>query len=158
MLYFLAVILMLCCQSCLFGGKEEKRTVVYPVATTVPPQKQSEPPADEPQKKVPGPTMLQLKMDKRLRDISRETKEAQEDLLVRITALEEDYRQLRDKLSLIESLQEESSGKMERIRESLEFELETLRAQIEDYNALLVKILDKVSSSPEATGQPEFTP
>lgn len=157
--FCLCLVIFIMCPGCLFGEKEEKRAVVYPVATAAVPQKRPvERPVEEPEKKLSRSKILQLKIDKRLDDISRETKEAQGDLLVRITALEEDYQQLRDKLSLIEFLQEESSNEMEKMRESLEFEMETLRGQIEDYNALLVKILDKISSSPEATVQPEFTP
>ncbi|MFQ5862775.1 MAG: hypothetical protein ACE5IC_06590 [Candidatus Brocadiales bacterium] len=152
-------LLILCCHGCLFGGEEKKKGVVYPVATTtVPPKGPKEEavkgPVKEPVKRDPTHRAFRLETDKRLSKLSRETKEAQQDLLTRITALEEDYQQLKDKLSLVEFLHEDSSGEITKMRERLEFELETLREQIEDYNALLVEILNRISSAPGDTIQP----
>ncbi|MFQ5957393.1 MAG: hypothetical protein ACE5KK_06450 [Candidatus Brocadiales bacterium] len=155
-------LLMLCCHGCLFGGEKKEERVVYPVATKTVPQKVPEEeakrkPVNKPVKQGTTTRAFQ-EIDKRLSKLSQETKEAQEDLLTRITALEDDSQQLKDKLSLVEFLQGESSNEITKMREGLEFELESLREQIEDYNALLIDILNRISSAPEDTVQPEPTP
>lgn len=149
--------LMLCCHGCLFGGnKKEERTPVYPVTTMsaprTTPQEKHEEEAARQERQLRA---YRREMDKHFRQFSQGMKEAQEDLIVRITALEEDYQQIKEKLSLMEFFQDESSKDRAKLQERLEFEFETLREQIDDYNALLVKVLDKISTVPESTAYPE---
>lgn len=150
--------LMLCCHGCLFGGnKKKERTPVYPVTTmtapqTTPQEKYEEEEAARQERQL---RTYRREMDKHFRQFSQGMKEAQEDLIVRIIALEEDYQQIKEKLSLMEFFQDESSKDRAKLQERLEFEFETLREQIDDYNTLLVKILDKISIVPESTAYPE---
>src|SRR3989338_333410 len=154
-LFFLAL-LMLCCHGCLFGGNNKKEDkAVYPVTTMPTPTKEPEKePEEQPAKKQKEQNsslkVLQQEVSKELNDLSKEMKETHGDLLTRTAALEEDYKQLTEKISLLEFLQGEASGKTAKMQERLEFELETIRQQIEDYNALLINILDKISASPDA--------
>lgn len=160
---FCFALLALCCHGCLLGGNGKEEKVVYPVATMTTPQRELEKEAEEPPAKRYRErnsllTAFRQEVNKELSDLSKETREAQEDLLTRTTALEADYQQLMEKVSLLEFLQGEASSKMAKMQESLEFELETLRQQIEDYNGLLVKILDKISTSPDTTQLEEPVP
>ena len=151
------VFLILSCQGCLYfgGGKKKERATVYPVARMTPPREEPEKePAKKPVKKParqgPPQTAFRLEMNRRFDNLSRETKDAQEDLLTSVTALEEDNIQIREALSLLEFFQDESSSEVMKMQEKLEFELGALRQQIEDYNALMVKILKKISAVPKA--------
>lgn len=155
---------MLCCHGCLFGGNNKKEDkAVYPVTTMPAPAKEPEKePEEQPAKRNneqnPSLRAFQQEVGKELNDLSNEMRETHGDLLTRTAALEEDYKQLTEKISLLEFLQGEASGKTAKMQERLEFELETIRQQIEDYNALLINILDKISASPGAAplGTPAF--
>ncbi|MEE9583978.1 MAG: hypothetical protein V3W51_00715 [Candidatus Brocadiales bacterium] len=148
--------LLLCCHGCLFGGEKKEKKAAYPVTTMKPPKKELEKePVERPVRQNPPLKAFGLEMDKRFRNLSREMKETQEDLLTRVTALEVDSQELSDTLLLVEFFQEESVNEMANMQERLEFELEALREQIEDYNALLVTILDRISSVPDEVTQPE---
>ncbi len=148
------VFLILSCQGCLFffgGDKKKERATVYPVARMTPPKKEPEKePVKKPARQSPPLTAFRLEMNRRFDNLSRETREAQEDLLTSVTALEEDNIQIREALSLLEFFQDESSSEVMKMQEKLEFELGTLRQQVQDYNALMVKILKKISAAPEA--------
>ncbi|MCP4364188.1 MAG: hypothetical protein GY800_02690 [Planctomycetes bacterium] len=153
------VFLILCCQGCFFGfggNKKKDSAPVYPVTKMTPPREEPEEepvkkPVKKPARQGPPQTAFRLEMNRRFNDLSRETRDGQEDLLTRITALEEDNIQIREALSLLEFFQDEASGEVIKMQEKLEFELEALRQRIEDYNTLLVKVLNRVSTVPEAT-------
>ncbi len=153
--------MILCCQGCLFFGrdKKNKKATVYPVTKRTPPiEEPKEEPVKKPIRQGPPQTAFRLEMNKRFNDLTRETRDGQEDLLTRITALEEDNIQIREALSLLEFFQDEASGDVIKMQEKLEFELEALRQRIDDYNTLLVKVLNRVSAGPAATPASEEKP
>ncbi|MHC4196779.1 MAG: hypothetical protein ACYSRP_02555 [Planctomycetota bacterium] len=159
------VFLILCCQGCFYfgGNKKDKKATVYPVAKMPPPSEEPEEelvekPVKKPARQGLPQTAFRLEMNQRFNDLSRETRDGQEDLLTRITALEEDNRQIREALSLLEFFQDEASGEVIKMQEKLEFELKALGQRIEDYNTLLVKVLNRVSAVPEATPVSEEKP
>ena len=120
-----------------------------------PKQEPEEEPVKKPTRQGPPQTAFRLEMNKRFNDLTREARDGQEDLLTRITALEEDNIQIREALSLLEFFQDEASGDVIKMQEKLEFELEALRQRIDDYNTLLVKVLNRVSAGPAAPSASE---
>ncbi len=157
--HFFSVFLVLCCHGCLLGDKKERKPVVYPVTTMAKPQKSLEEKAEErPSKQERQQRMFRREMDKLFKELSLETKETQQDILARITGLEEEYQKIKEKISLVEFFQEETSGEIVKMQEELDVELDTLKVQLDDYNALLIKILDKISSAPASTVQPQEEP
>ncbi|MEE9558490.1 MAG: hypothetical protein V3V94_03300 [Candidatus Brocadiales bacterium] len=125
---------------------------------TPPIEEPKEEPVKKPIRQGPPQTAFRLEMNKRFNDLTRETRDGQEDLLTRITALEEDNIQIREALSLLEFFQDEASGDVIKMQEKLEFELEALRQRIDDYNTLLVKVLNRVSTGSAATPASEEEP
>ncbi len=157
--HFFSVFLMLCCHGCLFGDKKEEKPVVYPITTMAKPQKGLEKKAEErPSKQERQQRMFRREMDKRFKEFSLETIETQQDILARIIGLEEEYQKIKEKILLVEFFQEETSGEIVKMQEELEAELDTLKMQLDDYNTLLIKILDKISSAPASTVQPQKEP
>lgn len=134
------IISLLTSNSCLFRGNS-KRETPEPVALQEnprPPQQDSRPPAD-----------LDKEIQKKFHEFSREKEEIYDEILEKLAALEEKYQTLRERIVLLESHQEEASNKDRQSREELESRLEQLKAQLGEYNKLLLNIINKMSTEPK---------
>ncbi|MFN3466504.1 MAG: hypothetical protein ACK4WF_02250, partial [Candidatus Brocadiales bacterium] len=66
-----------------------------------------------------------------------------------LNSLERDYQFLRDKISMLEFLVGEATKDSKKTKEETRIELEKLRAQLSEYNALVLRILGRVSKESE---------
>lgn len=133
----LTLTLVLSFSGCLFGGKSETTEVVTAPQPGLSTKTPSPPPTQEPEKA------------KEPYAIPAETQELHDDILSRLGSLERDYQFLRDKVSMLEFLIGEASKDSKKTKGEVQAELEKLRAQISEYNALMLRILDRISKEPK---------
>jgi hypothetical protein len=141
-LVLLTFLVVFSLSGCLFGGKKETaEEVAAPQGgslvkgPSLPPVKEPEPP-----KETKGPP--------------EEGLELYDDLLSRLSAMEKDQKFLRDKVSMLEFLVSEASKESKKTREEMQAELAKLQAQLSEYNALMLRILDRVSKEPSRRETP----
>ena len=133
----LAMFLIFSLSGCFFGGKEDT-TAVTAVSQPGPTAKTpSPPPVQEPEK------------TKEINDLPAERQELYDDILSRINSLERDYQFLKDKVSMLEFLAGDASKDSKKTKEEMRVELEKLRAQLAEYNTLILRILSRMSKEPE---------
>jgi ParB-like chromosome segregation protein Spo0J len=135
--------LLLVFSGCLFGGKKETGEASVAAQPGSPAQVPSPPPVSEAvRKETPA--------------LSAEAQELHDDIMSRLGSLDRDYQFLRDKVSMLEFLMQEASKESKKTKEEVRAELEKLRTQLSEYNALMLRILDKVSKEPK--GPPKANP
>ncbi len=127
----LALCLVFFFSGCLFGGKKETEEVV------------TAPQSGQPAKA--SPTVQEMEKPTETYTPPEERQELYDDILSRLTSLERDYQFLKDKVSMQEFLIGEATKESQKIKEEVRAELEKLRAQLAEYNALVLRILNRVS-------------
>lgn len=139
-LAFCLVISLLILDSCLYKGNS-KRETPEPVAVQ---EKHRPPPKDS-----HSPTNLDAEIQKKFLAFSREKEEIYDEILNKLVTLEKKHQALEEKISLLEFLQEENANKTKQSREEIETKIEQLRAQLKEYNALMLNIIQKISTEPQ---------
>lgn len=104
-----------------------------------------------PPKDSHSPTNLDAEIQKKFLAFSREKEEIYDEILNKLVALEKKHQALEEKISLLEFLQKENADKTKQSREEVEAEIEQLRAQLKEYNALMLNIIQKISTEPKKT-------
>ena len=133
----LALFLILSSSGCLFGGKKETTEV----ATVTQPG---------PTANVNSPSSTrEPEKTKEIKDIPVERQEMYDDMLSRLNSLERDYQFLKDKVSMLEFLAGDASRDSKKTKEEMRAELEKLRAQLSEYNALVLRILTRLGKESE---------
>lgn len=101
--------------------------------------------------RVPPPQPVTETVKKEPPGLPVEAQELHDDILSRLGSLERDYQFLRDKVSMAEFLIQEASKDSKKTKEEMRTELEKLRAQLSEYNALMLRILEKISKESKAS-------
>lgn len=137
---FCLVIYLLTLSSCFFGGNS-KQEIPEPVAV-------QEKPAPPP-KESSLPTNLDQEIQKKFHALSREKEEIYDEILSKLAALEEKHQTLRERIAVLESRYQEDANKEKQSREEIETKIEQLKVQLEQYNGLMLNIIQKISTEPK---------
>lgn len=87
-------------------------------------------------------------------DLPVERQELYDDILSRLNSMEQDYQFLKDKVSMLEFLVGDASKDSKKTKEEMRVELEKLRAQLAEYNTLILRILSRMSKEQEPSSSP----
>ena len=135
----LVLSLILSLSGCFFGGEKGPAEGI-----TTP---QAGPTTDT--KTPPTPSTREAEKARETPALPAERQELYDDILSRLNSMERDYQFLKDKVSMLEFLVGDASRDSKKTKEEMRVELEKLRAQLAEYNTLILRILSRMSKEQE---------
>ncbi|MEK7241733.1 MAG: hypothetical protein AAB048_03030 [Planctomycetota bacterium] len=100
-------------------------------------------------KNPPTPSTKETEKARETHDLTVERQELYDDILSRLNSMERDYQFLKDKVSMLEFLVGDATKDSKKTKEEMRVELEKLRAQLAEYNTLILRILSRMSKEQE---------